>query len=169
MLSSHAGDLCENLYADYRGWLVSWLGKRLRCNDKASDIVQDLFCRLVERPPSAIGKPRAFLATSAIRLLIDQRRRSAVEQVYLEALAVAEQRNSAASPLETYEAVETLTAIACMLEGMAERPRRAFLLNRLEGLGYAEIAAELGVSTSMVKQYMASALVHCYSIAYPPA
>ena len=46
MHSSNTGDLCEHLYTDYRGWLISWLGKRLRCNDKASDIVQDLFCRL---------------------------------------------------------------------------------------------------------------------------
>ncbi|MHB0705956.1 sigma-70 family RNA polymerase sigma factor [Roseomonas mucosa] len=169
MQSSNTGDLCEHLYTDYRGWLISWLGKRLRCNDKASDIVQDLFCRLVERPPLVVGKPRAFLATSAIRLLIDQRRRLAVELAYLEAIAITEQKGGAPSPLEAYEAVETLTAIARMLEGMAERPRRAFLLNRLEGLGYAEIAAELGVSTSMVKQYMAHALTHCYSIAYPSA
>ncbi|WP_159999277.1 sigma-70 family RNA polymerase sigma factor [Roseomonas sp. 18066] len=155
------------LYAQHQGWLVSWLRGRLRGRpqgaDRAADLVQDLFCKLLERPPAAIEKPRAFLAASAIRLLIDQQRRLAVEQAYLRALAVIREQEMEASPAQHCEAVEALTAIAAMLQGLAERPRRAFLMSRLDGLSHAEIAAELGVSASMVKQYVAAALLHCYA------
>jgi len=49
-----------------------------------------------------------------------------------------------------------------MLDTLPAKPRSAFLLHRLEGWSYGEIAAELGVSSSMVKQYVARALAHCY-------
>ena len=38
----------------------------------------------------------------------------------------------------------------------------AFLLSRLEGLSYKEIAERLAVSLSSVEKYMASAIRHCY-------
>lgn len=62
--------------------------------------------------------------------------------------------------------METLNAIAHMLEGLPEKPRRAFLMSRLDERPYADIAIELGVSVSMVKQYIAKVLVHCYTIVY---
>ncbi|MGV8691768.1 sigma factor-like helix-turn-helix DNA-binding protein, partial [Pseudomonas aeruginosa] len=37
-----------------------------------------------------------------------------------------------------------------------------FLLSRLEGLGYKEIAIRLGVSLSSVEKYMATAIRHCF-------
>ncbi|HEX8595514.1 MAG TPA: sigma factor-like helix-turn-helix DNA-binding protein [Pseudomonas sp.] len=58
--------------------------------------------------------------------------------------------------------MQILDNIACILEGLPDKSRRAFLLNRLDGLMYSEIAKVLSVSSSMVKQYMASVLVHCY-------
>ncbi|PHK95266.1 RNA polymerase subunit sigma [Pseudoroseomonas rhizosphaerae] len=158
-----------DLYLSHHGWLVSWLRGRVRCQDKACDLVQDLFCKLLERPPvTAIEKPRAFLATSAIRLLIDQKRRLAIEQAYVQALAILRDDDTAATPLQVCEAVEALTAIARMLETLAEKPRRAFLMNRLDGLGHAEIGERLGVSSSTVKQYVAAALVHCHGVLHPP-
>jgi len=158
-----------DLYADHSHWLLAWLRGRVRCHERAADLVQDLFCKLLERPPGPLEKPRSFLATSAIRLLIDQQRRLAIEQAYLAALALLRDEDASASPQQVYEAVEALTAIATMLEGLAERPRRAFLLSRLDGLSHGEIAALLGVSVSMVKQYVAAALVHCYAVVFRPA
>ena len=156
------------LYVEHHHWLTGWLRARLRSHERASDLAQELFCRLLERPVSAeIERPRAFLATSAKRLLIDQNRRLAVEKAYLSALASLQDQH-APSAEAAFEAVEALTAIARMLEGLAERPRRAFLMSRLDGASHAEIAEALGVSASMVKQYVARALVHCYRIAFPP-
>jgi len=60
------------------------------------------------------------------------------------------------------EFIEALERIADALEALPEKPRRAFIRFRLEGRSQAEIAAELGVSVSMVKKYIARALLHCH-------
>jgi len=41
---------------------------------------------------------------------------------------------------------------------MPQKVRRAFLLHRSKDLSYPEIAAEMGVSTSMVEKYIIQAL-----------
>jgi RNA polymerase sigma-70 factor (ECF subfamily) len=59
--------------------------------------------------------------------------------------------------------LETLVAIDAMLDGLSTKARRAFLLSQLDGMTYAEIAAETGVSVSRVRQYMSQALTRCYA------
>ncbi|MNU05701.1 putative RNA polymerase sigma factor FecI [compost metagenome] len=49
-----------------------------------------------------------------------------------------------------------------LLDGLPPKVRTAFLLSRLDGLGYKEIAAQLGVSLRSVESYMAKAIRHCY-------
>ena len=67
----------------------------------------------------------------------------------------------AISPEEQQIILDTLLAIDAMLNTLPLKVRRAFLLSRLDGLSYREIAAELGVSERMVKKYMARAMLHC--------
>lgn len=47
------------------------------------------------------------------------------------------------------------------LSELSENSRQALLLNRLDGLGHAAIAQQLGVSPSMVSKYIMSAVLHC--------
>jgi RNA polymerase sigma-70 factor (ECF subfamily) len=44
---------------------------------------------------------------------------------------------------------------------LSPRARQAFLLAQLDGMAYADIAVELGVSERMVKKYMAQAMLQC--------
>ncbi len=55
-----------------------------------------------------------------------------------------------------------------MLAGLPAEAREAFLLRRLDGLTYSEIASRLGVSSGTVKNYISSALVHCYPACMRP-
>ena len=57
--------------------------------------------------------------------------------------------------------VEALLRIDAMLDGLRDKVREAFLLAQLDGLGYREIGARLGVSERMVKKYMAQAMLAC--------
>jgi len=41
------------------------------------------------------------------------------------------------------------------LEGLSGKARQAFFYSQIDGLTYSEIAVRLGVSPSMVRQYMA--------------
>lgn len=150
-------------YSDHHGWLVGWLRRKLGSPCDAADFAQDTFVRLIGRDDlAAIRTPRAYLTTTATRLVIDDARRRKLEAVCLESWAILHGGETAPAPEQLLETVEILAELARMLDTLPAKPRSAFLLHRLEGWSYGEIAAELGVSSSMVKQYVARALAHCY-------
>jgi len=68
----------------------------------------------------------------------------------------------APSPEQILMTSQALAQISAILEGLAERPRQAFLLHYLDGDTHAEIAAKLGVTDRMVRKYLVSALLHCH-------
>lgn len=151
------------LYRQHHGWLLGWLRRRLDQAETAADLAQDTFLRLLKQPAERVDSlrtPRAYLSTIAHGLLVNHWQRRDLEAAYLQALA-QQGESFQVSAEERALTLELLLAIDRMLQGLAERPRRAFLMARLDGLGYAEIAAELGVSERMVKKYMAQAMLHC--------
>lgn len=170
--ASSQHDAVQSLYSEHYGWLHAWLRKKLACPHYAADMAQDTFFRLFSVPLAELAglkTPRAFLTTTATRLIIDEARRRKVEQTYLDALAAAQQDAQAVSPEQHLQTVEALTLIVQMLEALPVKPRQAFMMSRLDNLTYPEIAARLGVSASMVKQYIAQAMVHCHVIVHGDA
>lgn len=154
------------LYRHHRGWLIAWLRQRVDCPQGAADLAQDTFLRLLRRvDPVSVRQPRAYLRRVAHGLAVDFIRHRDVERAYLEVLASFD---AAVMPSEEERAltIETLVRIEAMLDGLPARARAAFLMSRLEGLGYREIAERLGVSLSTVEKDMGGAIRHCYSIRY---
>ncbi|WP_284354576.1 sigma-70 family RNA polymerase sigma factor [Pseudomonas putida] len=154
-----------DLYDVHHSWLVCWLRSRLGCSHEAADLAQDTFVRLLLNEKThpkklQLHNPRPFLATVARRVLIDSLRRKALEQRYLDALAEQAQ-TLAMSEEDKLLIIELLQAVDCMLDGLGRKVKRAFLLSQLQGLGYKEIAADLGVSVSAVTKYVAKATEHC--------
>ncbi len=64
------------------------------------------------------------------------------------------------------DALEDLKAIDRLLGKLSSKARAAFLHNRLDGMGHAEIAERLGVSVSRVRQYIAQGMRQCYVALY---
>lgn len=156
------------LYADHHSWLQGWLRRRLGHAGDAADLAQDTFVRLLDAPDATpekqggwqLREPRAYLTLIAKRLLANLYRRRALEQAYLEALALMPEP-MAPSPEEQAIILETLQQVDAMLDGLKPPVRAAFLLAQLEGLGYAEIATRLGLSERTVKRYMVQAMARC--------
>lgn len=159
----------SQLYIQNHRWLVMWLQKKLCCPFDAADLAHDTFIKLAltETECATIRTPRAFLTTTATRLMIDLIRRRRIEASYLDMLEQQQNQHLAATPEQIQQTIQTLDEIARLLQGLPEKVTQAFLLCRLDGLTYAEIAQELGVSTSRVKQYIAQAMLHCYKASYP--
>jgi len=160
-------DCTRQLYLDHHRWLVGWLRRRTGCPERAADVAQDTFCRLLTgSPETEPRRPRALLTRIATRLMIDRGRRERLERAYLETCStMAAEHPGAPSPECLAELIDALEMITRALEDLPDKPRRAFLMNRLDGMRHREIAAELGVSKSSVKQYIARAMVHCYYVA----
>lgn len=151
------------LYIDHHAWLLGWFRKRLRHGDTAADLAHDTFVHILGKPErlQELRQPRAWLSTVAHGLLVDRVRRQRVERAYLEAIGHLPEAE-VPSPESQLILLETLTRVDALLDGLQPRVRMAFLLSRLEGLGYKEIAARLGISLSSVEKYMAIAIRHCY-------
>lgn len=160
--SVHHADI-HSLYLDHHAWLLGWLRKRLRHADNAADLAHDTFVHLLGKRTQLqeVRQPRAWLSVVARGLLIDRVRRQRVEKAYLEAIAHLPEAEMP-SPESQLILLETLARIDAVLDGLAPKVRNAFLLSRLEGLGYKEIAERLNVSLSSVEKYMATAIRHCF-------
>ena len=152
------------LYADHHGWLQSWLRKKLGNAFDAADLAQDTFVRLlgVQTLPS-IAQPRAYLTHIAKGILANWCRRQALERAYLDALAAAPEA-LAPSPEQRLLVLQALHEVDAMLDALKPAARRAFLLSQLDGMQYADIARELGVSLVTVKRYMQQGFRGCLAL-----
>ena len=154
----------SDLYCDHHGWLFGWLRRKLGCAHNAADLAQDTFARILNARESvaSLREPRAFLSTTARRLIIDQVRRKHIENAYLQELALtAEALEGFQSPEHILSTLEALEHIAFMLEGLHDNVRQAFVLYYLDGLTQSEIARQLGLSDRTVRKYLIQALLHC--------
>ncbi|RIY01064.1 RNA polymerase sigma factor [Aureimonas flava] len=129
------------------------------CAFLAEDVVQDTFVNLAKHDLTA--QDRGFLVQSAKNLAIDRirqdrRRRDALAALRPEQVATAPPSQETACA--DREAMQDFLAA---LRGLPERTQRAFLLSKLDGLSYAEIADRLGVSVSTVEKDLMSALLFC--------
>ncbi len=154
------------MYRDHRGWLLAWLRRNVTCPQRAEDLSQDTFVRLLGRETLLTPRePRAFLVAIAKGLLFDYFRRAALEQAYLTELMLLPEGEQP-SVEEQQMILEDLKAIDRLLGKLSTKARAAFLYNRLDGLSHAEIADKLGVSVPRVRQYLAQGIRQCYIALY---
>src|SRR5690606_26623088 len=158
LVQSHA---VHTLYNDHQGWLHSWLRNWLGNTWDAADLVHDTFVKVLPKEEwTVIREPRAYLTTIAHGLMVNSLRPHDLERAYLAAIARLPEDEYPCPEARTL-VLETLIDIDAILEGLAPKVRRAFLLLQLEGLRHGEIADRLKVSISSVRQYIAKAIQHC--------
>lgn len=161
----HRNLLLHRLFGDHHGWLQERLRQRLGCRFDAADLAAETFTQMVTLPALAeLREPRALLSTIGKRLVFAHWRRQDIERAYCHALA-AQPEALEPSPEERYLVIEALLEVDRLLAGLSSRARAAFLLSQLDGLTYAAIGAQLGVSTSRVQQYVVQGLRACYQAA----
>lgn len=166
IMESHFQGEVGALYRDHHGWLRGWLRKKLGNAFDAADLAHDTYLRVLStgRAPQT-DDSRRYLARIANCLVIDLFRRRHIETAYLETLAALPEP-LAPSPETRALVLEALVEIDTLLARLPAKARTAFLLCKLEGLGYREIAGQLQVSVSSVEKYVAQALRECYAVQY---
>lgn len=166
-LSNTASDVAT-LYGDHHPWLLGWLRRKLGGSDHAADLAHDTFVRVLtvqaEQKTVVLREPRAYLTTVARNLLINHVQRLSLEQAWMDAMAQLPEP-MAPSPEQQLLILEALHQIDAMLNGLPPKVREAFLLSQLDGLSYAQVAQQLGVSDRTVKRYMAQAFAQCILLA----
>jgi RNA polymerase sigma-70 factor (ECF subfamily) len=126
------------------------------------DVAQSAFIRFAATDSSHIENPRAFLYATARNLVIDHHRRAqracAHEQTVQSA---SEDRVYELSPENVLLQAERFRILAQALERMPLKRRRLVLLNRFEGLSYAEIGERFGMSAENVRKHIERTLAEC--------
>ena len=144
--------------------LVRYLSRKVSNNEDANDLAQEAFLRMHKFQQSRrLDNARAFLFKTANNLMIDQMRRAKVHDKYLSFEMPPERSDEegdefAPSAERMASAEQELDRIYKAVDQMPEKVRRAFLMHRGKDMNYAEIAFEIGVSTSMVEKYIIQAL-----------
>lgn len=141
--------------------LVKYLSARFRNVAEAQDIAQEAWLRIFRLGnPEQLSNAKAFLFQTASNLAIDRVRRGKLEQKYLDQELGLAEPALAPSMERTVVGTQQLELVEQALLSLPLKCRQAFVAHRNQGLPYAEIARQLGVSTSMVEKYIIQALRH---------
>jgi RNA polymerase sigma factor (sigma-70 family) len=144
--------------------LRRYLAARLRNAADAPDLVQEVFLRMMRiEHHESIRNPEAYVMTVAGHVLHQHMLRSAAAPESLDALDVLLDLQTAieADPVAQLDARRRLEELDLALEKMAPNVHATFVLHRRDGMTLEEIAEQLGVSRSMVKKYLAKAILLC--------
>jgi RNA polymerase sigma factor (sigma-70 family) len=154
----------ERLFAVHRSALQAYFHRRLRSKSEAPDLAQEVYLRMLRvRDMDAIRDPQRYLYAVASNLVkehavLDQRRSQSVD---LEDLSVQEQLSQLPSFEADFDAAREASTLRAAIGRLPERWRTAVILHYRYELTYDEMGQRLGVSTTMVKRYVAQALERC--------
>lgn len=152
-------------YLELRGDLVRYFRVRLRSDEAAEDLVQDIYLKISGTPPADIGNPGGYLFRLGTNLMLDrlkvQRRavRRDADWHDVNFSAAGGQDIAEGSPAdEVAEARQRLQRIIEVVNDLPPQVREAFRLHKLEGLSHAETAQAMNLSRSSVEKYMMTCL-----------
>ena len=148
----------ETCYTNYFGRLVGGL-RQLYGRDgiDAEDIAHRAFEKLaLKLGQSDIHNPEAFVWRVAQNFALRDKRSQNVRERYADDVASAE--ITGVTPERVLIGLEELDRVNAALASLDERRRQVFLLRRLDGLNYTEIAEVLGISRPAVANHLAKAV-----------
>lgn len=126
--------------------------------ETAADIVQEAFLRLWENCSKVVReKAGAWLYRVAENIFFKQKEKEKVIRKYEWRMAGPEP--TYASPEEELREKEFQLQLEAAIAALPDGAREVFLLNRMDGLKYREIAELLGISQKAVEKRMHRALV----------
>ena len=163
MNTSHSKGICdETLFATFfksnvkslRNYLYFKFGNE----EQSNDITQDAFIKVWENcadiPPE---KAKSFLYTVANNATLNQIAHQKVVLNYAKSNVNSDRTNQ--SPEYILEEDQFKDKLEKAIANLTEAQRTAFLLNRIEGKKYAEIAEMLDISVKAVEKRIHGALI----------
>ncbi len=162
MSASPSIDL-ERLFQEHQRDLLAMLRRMVGCQETAADLAQEAYIRLADLPTSKmILSPRAFLFRTATNLALDHFRKQKFRGQRQTSLDEAEHVPTDARAIDAQaydkQLVATLEKVLCSL---SDRTRAVFVMRRVYGHSYQEIAAQLRMSERAVEKHLVKAMTCC--------
>jgi len=151
----------SRLYRQYSLSLQRFFLRRVRDPEEAQDMTHDLLLKLAHRSDvERMDNPEGYLFTAAANALKDRARHQGIAGRYLNEVSSTEKNIEAISPERVLTGKQSLARIMLALDKLDERARDVFILHRLEGMKYADIAGLYGLSVSSIEKDMIRAIAH---------
>lgn len=125
------------------------------------DVAQLAFARLAANAdPARIRHPKAFLQATARNIVISELRAKGMRTRHAQdaALLQRDEQGDDITPERVLLGRESMSVVRSTLDGMPTKRRRLFMLSRVEGLSFAEISRQTGLSQTAVKKHVARAM-----------
>lgn len=161
--AARPGGQLDQLFRSQGPRLLRFLARRAIGRTDADDLIQECFLRLARRMsgPAAPHNPEAYLRVIASNLLRDRARSKALRGEHLhEPLDEERTADTGADQQQRLELRERLGQYEAALARLRPKTREIFLLHRIDGLTYGQIAAKTGLSQSGVEKHMMKAIAH---------
>lgn len=132
------------------------------CPDEADDLAQEAITRFLRAAPTtAVATPQAYLRRIAGNLLRDRAAHGSTRLAQISVpLVEGLDRPVEFDQHRELEAREELAHYDRVLRQLKPRTLEIFLLSRVEGYTYKEIAVRLGITVWTVKRAMLQAIAH---------
>ncbi len=148
-------------YISHSPELIRFVARRMGDRHAAADLVHDTFVRMAEQPAAKVQDARSYLYRIARNLLIDQRKQDDRRKTFCVSHdMLGHVADDAPSPEDAADASIRLERLQRVVRELPFKTQQIFVLNRIDGLSYADVARHLGISESSVQKHLAAAVQH---------
>jgi RNA polymerase sigma-70 factor (ECF subfamily) len=138
----------------HRARVYRWAYGMCGCHEDALDVVQEVFLRMLRRPPRLAGVAVAvgWLRQVTARVVIDRWRSDSSRE------KVQRAREPRAIVTETFESQELAERVRKAIETLSEQQRLVLIAKTYDRLTFGQIADELGIAVPTAKTHYLRAL-----------
>lgn len=157
-------ELITRLFREHNQALIRFLALRLRSQQEAREVAQEAYVRLLQlHEPGAVSFLRAMLFRIAANLAVDRIRHEQTVRRYMHECAFPDALAVSPTPEHAAHSAQELQLVERLIDELPPKCRQAFLLHRIHGLDFPEIARRMGLGERMVRTYVVRAVLYCRS------
>jgi RNA polymerase sigma-70 factor (ECF subfamily) len=153
----------ETLYQNHKNELINYSARIVSSRQIAEDIIQESYIVLLhESKKQHIENPRGFLIRVTRNLAYDYLKRKKIIENYSQAQYMALDSTIESPSVEQLASDDQcLEMVRQVIDELPPRCRETFILHKIYGMSYFEVAQHIGISESGVEKHMMKGLHHC--------
>ena len=150
----------ELLFRKYYSELKGFANKFLHNHDEAEEIVEEVFIKIWENRKSIDPNSSlvSYMFKIAQNLSLNALRKKKIESKSIEILKTEYIENACFYTYEDYHICELEDNIVRAIEKIPSKSKEVFILSRISGLKYNQIADNLNISVKTVEAHISKAL-----------
>jgi len=152
-------------FIDHYADIERYFRQRVVCFQEAADLTQEVFAKVITAYGDTVtGSPRFLLFRVARNVLIDRTRQRKAEISHRGSFVDENDPalvDEVSCPSQIADRQDRMASVCHAIATLPPRCRKAFVLNRVEGLTYRQVAEKMGVSPKTVEKHIAHAIGAC--------